>query len=317
MVKEHREAKWKKIGLSSIFVVILVITYYFVRKDLMNGESDLAIGIPKINVLADNLHIDDPNKRIVFVGDVHGQFKELDNLINKKLGGLDDETLLILLGDFTMKGPDSEKVIDFILDNKANVKCLLGNHEVSLLLAFLKGNLFFDNDSVIKRKEFKVTENHVNLANKIGFRKLSALARHCSVLTRLELGLTDEILYGVHAGMLPNVVNDDENKFNVNSLVEMKYVNDRDWSEASRDKDDISHPVRWYKIWEDYVEKHKELKNITILYGHDARKGLNIRNFTKGLDSACVKGGKLSAMEYTYDKKKGKYNARLIQQDCL
>lgn len=35
---------------------------------------------------------------------------------------------------------------------------------------------------------------------------------------------------------------------------------------------------------------------MTVVYGHDASSSLSIRTFTKGLDSGCVKGGKLTAM---------------------
>lgn len=35
---------------------------------------------------------------------------------------------------------------------------------------------------------------------------------------------------------------------------------------------------------------------MTVVYGHDASRSLSIRTFTKGLDSGCVKGGKLTAL---------------------
>ena len=35
---------------------------------------------------------------------------------------------------------------------------------------------------------------------------------------------------------------------------------------------------------------------MTVIYGHDAAKSLNIRKYTKGLDSGCVYGRKLSAL---------------------
>lgn len=50
---------------------------------------------------------------------------------------------------------------------------------------------------------------------------------------------------------------------------------------------------------------HKSLKSenkdpasqvMTVVYGHDAKTGLKIRSYTKGLDSGCVKGGKLTAL---------------------
>jgi hypothetical protein len=34
----------------------------------------------------------------------------------------------------------------------------------------------------------------------------------------------------------------------------------------------------------------------TVLYGHDAKSGLSLKEYTKGLDSGCVKGGKLTAL---------------------
>jgi hypothetical protein len=35
---------------------------------------------------------------------------------------------------------------------------------------------------------------------------------------------------------------------------------------------------------------------MTVVYGHDASSSLSIRTFTKGLDTGCVKGGKLTAL---------------------
>jgi hypothetical protein len=37
-------------------------------------------------------------------------------------------------------------------------------------------------------------------------------------------------------------------------------------------------------------------KTMTVVYGHDASSSLSIRTFTKGLDTGCVKGGKLTAL---------------------
>lgn len=37
-------------------------------------------------------------------------------------------------------------------------------------------------------------------------------------------------------------------------------------------------------------------QTMTVIYGHDAKTGLSIREYAKGLDSGCVKGGKLTAL---------------------
>lgn len=37
-------------------------------------------------------------------------------------------------------------------------------------------------------------------------------------------------------------------------------------------------------------------ETMTVIYGHDAKEGLSIRDYTKGLDSECVRGGRLTAL---------------------
>lgn len=43
-----------------------------------------------------------------------------------------------------------------------------------------------------------------------------------------------------------------------------------------------------------HADPHSQ--TMTVIYGHDAKTGLKIRTYTKGLDSGCVKGGKLTAL---------------------
>lgn len=37
-------------------------------------------------------------------------------------------------------------------------------------------------------------------------------------------------------------------------------------------------------------------KMMTVIYGHDSKIGLSIKSYTKGLDSGCANGGKLTAL---------------------
>lgn len=50
---------------------------------------------------------------------------------------------------------------------------------------------------------------------------------------------------------------------------------------------------------------------MTIVYGHDARTSLRIEQYTKGLDSRCIKGDKLTALVI---EKGGKQS--IVQVDC-
>lgn len=52
----------------------------------------------------------------------------------------------------------------------------------------------------------------------------------------------------------------------------------------------------WVEVWNE-VEKEKPAdETLTLFYGHDSKRGINIRDYSFGLDSRCVNGGKLTAM---------------------
>lgn len=42
---------------------------------------------------------------------------------------------------------------------------------------------------------------------------------------------------------------------------------------------------------------------MTVIYGHDSRRGLSIGDYTKGIDTACWRGGKLTAFVIEGGKK--------------
>ena len=50
------------------------------------------------------------------------------------------------------------------------------------------------------------------------------------------------------------------------------------------------------KLWNKYQILLPYHQRSTVIYGHDSRRGLQIHPYTKGLDTGCVKGGKLTAM---------------------
>ncbi|MBL8608196.1 MAG: metallophosphoesterase [Myxococcales bacterium] len=79
-------------------------------------------------------------QRAVFaVGDVHGCAEELRALLQKL--PLTRDSLIVFLGDYIDRGPSSRGVIETILDlqDYCEVKCLLGNHEL-MLREFLDGS---------------------------------------------------------------------------------------------------------------------------------------------------------------------------------
>jgi len=72
------------------------------------------------------------------IGDIHGCFNSLKELIENKIQ-LQKNDKLILLGDYIDRGPNSKEVVDYIIelqDRGYDIMTLLGNHESMLVDAY-------------------------------------------------------------------------------------------------------------------------------------------------------------------------------------
>ena len=75
--------------------------------------------------------------------------------------------------------------------------------------------------------------------------------------------------------------------------------------------------ITWSRVWEKYQKRLPKKERSTVIYGHDSKKGLQVKNrWSKGLDSGCVKGGKLSALVYTRKNKGQKGEVEVVSVDC-
>ncbi|WP_299493740.1 metallophosphoesterase [Acaryochloris sp. IP29b_bin.137] len=72
-----------------------------------------------------------PKLRRFVIGDIHGNFQGLLDLLS--LLNLNSSDQIYFLGDLIDRGPDSSKVVDFVMD-EGHI-CLLGNHEQMMVLA--------------------------------------------------------------------------------------------------------------------------------------------------------------------------------------
>ncbi|MEK7257579.1 MAG: metallophosphoesterase [Bacteroidota bacterium] len=79
------------------------------------------------------------------ISDLHGCNLTFQALLDKIAFGISDE--LYLLGDYVDRGPDSKGVLDTIFNLKEKgykVRCLMGNHEHSMLLALRNVYHYYD-----------------------------------------------------------------------------------------------------------------------------------------------------------------------------
>ena len=79
------------------------------------------------------------NRRIYCVGDIHGRFDLLTELVSMiKRDALDfgGSKVIVYLGDYIDRGPESKQVLDFLVAGPPegfDQVCLLGNHEKAML----------------------------------------------------------------------------------------------------------------------------------------------------------------------------------------
>lgn len=57
-----------------------------------------------------------------------------------------------------------------------------------------------------------------------------------------------------------------------------------------------------FQLWNRYQTHLPKKNRSTVVYGHDSRRGLQLTPYTKGLDTGCVRGGRLTALVIGNDK---------------
>lgn len=270
-------------------------------------------------------------RRLVFVGDVHGCRDELLALLNAV--SFNPETdHLILTGDIIGKGPDSRGAVN--IARKLSASCVRGNHEDRVLLVQreLSSTLLpiagspKENDNTTfdwmdERSYSRGDERDRHLARSLSSAQLSYL-ESCPVIFRIG-GLLNSLgdILVVHAGLVAGVALDSQDP---SAVMSMRTV-DLETHMPSKKRDGGESAVPWFKLWNKHQSllgtKHfiqqpepqphyqsepmlminanahqATLRHSTVIYGHDSGRGLQLAPYTKGLDTGCYSGGRLTAL---------------------
>lgn len=258
-------------------------------------------------------HADDT--RLILVGDIHGSLKQLKHLL-KKTDYNPKKDQLFFLGDFISKGKDSVGVLDFAIKHKA--LCVRGNHEDMLVNKYEKYHHLRhqktvkhpDHQHFVTRDEpVFANADEEDLAEDLSPRHMEYIAS-CPAIYKLgDISKTGNLAVAVHAGLMWNVPRLEDQ--NPDAVMRMRSLLPPRRSVYTEDDDGVP----WFHVWNDKEEDKPKKDRMTIFYGHDARQGLQMTKYTRGLDSGCVKGGKLNAVVIT-QKKNGKFDEELVRVSC-
>jgi len=199
--------------------------------------------------------------RVIAIGDVHGCVDELQALLRRV--GYSPGDQLVFLGDMVAKGPDSQAVVQ--LARELGGIAVRGNHEFEVLRwhrVLQKGG-----DPPLLASE------HYRLARSMPPQELEWLH-----LTPWFFSSEHLNTLFVHAGFVHEKSLTRQNPrlmMNMRSILPDGTVTSKHFS---------SWP--WARCWKGPQ---------TVLFGHDAERGLQIHEHAIGIDTGCVYGGRLTA----------------------
>jgi bis(5'-nucleosyl)-tetraphosphatase (symmetrical) len=269
--------------------------------------------------------------KIYAVGDIQGCAPSLKVLVKS----LPKKSKMIFLGDLVNRGPNSLGALRQLksLQESGRAECILGNHDLHLLAidAGVRNPKGLDTvDAILKapdRKELISWVRNRPMALSNG----KVLTVHAGVLPQWDLQQTIECAQEVEkalrsksykqflADMYGNTPNQWSNSLKgyerlrviTNALTRMRFCTPSGQMEFDS-KEGLENGPEGYIPW--FKVPKRKTANTLIYFGHWSTLGLLRRNNVIGLDTGCVWGGKLTALEIS-DSNKDSKSLEVIQVD--
>jgi bis(5'-nucleosyl)-tetraphosphatase (symmetrical) len=269
--------------------------------------------------------------KIYAVGDIQGCAPSLKALVKK----LPAQSKMIFLGDLVNRGPDSLGTLRYLkkLQEEKRIECILGNHDLHLLAvdAGIRKTKGLDTVQPIldapDRAELMNWLRHRPMALSNG----KVLTVHAGVLPQWDLQQTIECAQEVEKALrkksykdfLANMYGNTPNKWSnslkgyerlrviTNALTRIRFCTPTGTMEFES-KEGFEDGPKGYIPW--FKTPKRKTQDALIYFGHWSTLGLLQQGNVIGLDTGCVWGGKLTAMEIPESGKPSK-NLEIIQVD--
>jgi bis(5'-nucleosyl)-tetraphosphatase (symmetrical) len=269
--------------------------------------------------------------KIYAVGDIQGCAPSLKALVKK----LPVQSRMIFLGDLVNRGPDSLGTLRYLkqLQEDKRIECILGNHDLHLLAvdAGIRKTKGLDTVQPIldapDRAELMDWLRHRPMALSNG----KVLTVHAGVLPQWDLQQTIECAQEVEKALrkksykdfLADMYGNTPNKWSnslkgyerlrviTNALTRIRFCTPTGTMEFES-KEGFEDGPKGYIPW--FKTPKRKTQDALIYFGHWSTLGLLQHGNVIGLDTGCVWGGKLTAMEIPQSGKPSK-NLEIIQVD--
>ncbi len=238
------------------------------------------------------LSLDAKITRTIIVGDVHGCLDELKEL----LAACDydaDNTRVVLVGDLVNKGPFSAETVHFV--RTSGFHCVRGNHDDAALFNYER------RQAALKTGSPSPPDDKYAYCDKLTIedvRFLRALPH--------TLALEDEKVIVVHAGLVPGLAlwrQPAAGMVTMRNVCRRGTVEDETTAGALPEPDDYASPSwRWTASgaagspWASHWRPTCETGPQHVVFGHDAKRGIQFERHATGLDSGACYGKRLSAL---------------------
>ena len=263
--------------------------------------------------------------KIYAIGDIQGCAPSLKMLIKK----LPTQSKMIFLGDLVNRGPDSLGTLRYLkqLQEEKRIECILGNHDLHLLAV---------DAGIRKTKGLDTVQpildapDRAELINWLRHRPMAlsngkVLTVHAGVLPQWDLQQTIECAQEVEKALrkksykdfLANMYGNTPNKWSntlkgyerlrviTNALTRIRFCTPTGMMEFES-KEGFEDGPKGYIPW--FKTPKRKTQDSLIYFGHWSTLGLLREVNVIGLDTGCIWGGKLTAMEIPTS---GKNNAQL------